>query len=151
MDDEQQRATAWLSCDLAELADELRLYEAPHSKDHKDSKDDPHFDVVIVGSGYGGAMALSELAGQGIDGRPLRIAMLERGKEYLAGAFPSRMGDLAGHVRFSRAGTGAVHGETPGLFDLRIGGGVHGVPAKGPGGGPLVNSGGIAGAPPGVP
>jgi len=141
MDDEQQRATAWLSCDLAELADELRLYEAPRSKD---SKDDPHFDVVIVGSGYGGAMALSELAGQGVDGRPLRIAMLERGKEYLAGAFPSRMGDLAGHVRFSRAGTGAVHGETPGLFDLRIGGDVNVVLANGLGGGSLINAGVMA-------
>lgn len=144
MDDEQQRATAWLSCDLAELAEEMRLYETPHCKDPKDSKDKPHFDVVIVGSGYGGAMALSELAGQGIDGMPLRIAMLERGKEYLAGAFPSRMGDLAGHVRFSRAGTGAVHGQTPGLFDLRIGGDVNVVLANGLGGGSLINAGVMA-------
>lgn len=138
MDDEQQRATAWLSCDLAELADELRLYEPTHSRA------EPDFDVVIVGSGYGGAMALSELAGHGINGRPLRIAMLERGKEYLAGAFPSRMADLAGHVRFSRAGTGAVHGETPGLFDLRIGGDVNVVLANGLGGGSLINAGVMA-------
>src|SRR5262245_18413476 len=61
-----------------------------------------HFDVVIVGSGYGGAMAAVELAGSTLMGssNAARVCLLERGNQYLAGMFPSRLAVLAGHVRF---------------------------------------------------
>ena len=135
----KRRATAWLSRDLAELASELRLGEGPPS-------DTPefHFDVLIVGSGYGASMAFYELAGRTSAGSPLRIAMLERGEEYLPGAFPSRMADLAGHVRFSTAGRDAVSGNLDGLFDLRIGSDVNVLQANGLGGGSLINAGVMA-------
>lgn len=138
MNQQEQAATAWLSADLAELASELRLDQPA------DPRSEPHFDVLIVGSGYGGAMALNELAGWGVEGKPLRIAMLERGQEYLPGSFPSAMADLAGHVRFSRTGDASVKGRTQGLFDLRLGGDVNVVLANGLGGGSLINAGVMA-------
>ena len=90
------RATTWLSHDLAVLAYELGLDRPTDrtlgvlpSHDARERKR-PDFDVIIVGSGYGGSMALHELAGYGRDNESLRIALLERGNEYLPGAFPSR-------------------------------------------------------------
>ncbi|SCK26627.1 Choline dehydrogenase [Variovorax sp. HW608] len=144
MKQQEQAATAWLSADLAELASDLRLDQPA------DPRSEPHFDVLIVGSGYGGAMALNELAGWGVEGRPLRIAMLERGLEYLPGSFPSAMADLAGHVRFSRTGHASVMGRTWGLFDLRLGSDVNVVLANGLGGGSLINAGVMAAPLPGV-
>ncbi|MBB3178362.1 GMC oxidoreductase [Variovorax sp. Sphag1AA] len=138
MNQQEQAATAWLSADLAELASDLRLDQPA------DPRSEPHFDVLIVGSGYGGAMALNELAGWGVDGRPLRIAMLERGHEYVPGSFPSTMADLAGHVRFSRSGDASVMGRTWGLFDMRLGADVNVVLANGLGGGSLINAGVMA-------
>ena len=62
----------------------------------------PAVDVLIVGSGYGGAAAAHALAGRrDAAGRTLDVVLLERGREYLPGAFPSRFADLAGHVRLA--------------------------------------------------
>jgi len=105
-------------------------------------------DVLIVGSGYGAAMALHGLVGRRRDGRPLRIVMLERGEAYGRGDFPDRFADLAGHIRFStdnpgtkqRAFTGRAHG----LFDLRVGDGLNVLLANGLGGGSLINAGVMA-------
>ena len=133
---EGRRATNWLAIDLAELAFELGIGR----KSDEDAADF-HFDVTIVGSGYGGAMVLNELAGYSENGQPLRIAMLERGSEYLPGAFPSRMSDLAGHVRFNTYGQSAVRGREAGLFDVRVGPDVGMLLASGLGGGSLINAG----------
>lgn len=132
----QARATQWLGRDLTELADALAQGSLPaDAAGH-------HFDIAIVGSGYGGAMALHELAGcTAADGRPLRIALFERGSEYLPGAFPTRMADLAGHVRYSTAGDPKVRGQADGLFDLRIGPDVGMLLGNGLGGGSLINAG----------
>lgn len=132
------RAATWLSIDLVTLVGELPGFAASDPEEF-------HFDVVIVGSGYGGAMALQALAGYGTAAdRPLRIAMLERGKEYLPGAFPSRMAELPGHVRFSVKGQPAVRGRETGLFDLRVGPDMGVVLANGLGGGSLINAGVLA-------
>lgn len=40
----------------------------------------PEYDAVVVGSGYGGGTAASRLARMG-----LKVAVLERGREYLPG------------------------------------------------------------------
>ena len=133
---EGRRATNWLAIDLAELAFELGIGR----KSDEDAADF-HFDVTIVGSGYGGAMVLNELAGYSENGQPLRIAMLERGSEYLPGAFPSRMSYLAGHVRFNTYGQSAVRGREAGLFDVRVGPDVGMLLASGLGGGSLINAG----------
>jgi choline dehydrogenase-like flavoprotein len=106
-------------------------------------------DLVIVGSGYGAAVAAREFAGgrvasgEGAEAsdRPLSICILERGNEYLPGAFPSRFADLAGHVRFSTPGRTAPRGRPLGLFDVRVGGDVNVLVANGVGGGSLINAG----------
>jgi len=103
------------------------------------------FDVLIVGSGYGGSMAAAELAGQQVmeDGRlrPLRVGVLERGKEYLPGEFPSHFSELPGHLRLGLQETGRVGGKHEGLFDVRLGDDVAALVANGLGGGSLINAG----------
>ncbi len=132
------RATAWLSHGLERLIDRIgrgatRVANAPYD-----------FDLVIVGSGYGGAVARSELAGRTIDGRPLRICLLERGREYLPGSFPSRFSELAGHVRFSGSEAVKPRGVREGLFDVRVGEDLCALLGNGLGGGSLINAGVMA-------
>ncbi|WP_457442690.1 alkaline phosphatase D family protein [Roseateles sp. P5_E4] len=105
--------------------------------------DKRRFDVLIIGSGYGGSMAAAELAGRssGTTGKPLRIGLLERGKEYLPGEFPSHFSELPGHMRMGQQQTGRVGGKHEGLFDLRLGEDVNALVANGLGGGSLINAG----------
>ncbi len=119
----------WLSKDL------LALYE--------EASNTRPFDVLIVGSGYGGSMAASELSGA-VDkttGGPLRIGLLERGKEYLPGMFPSSLSDLPQHVRVSAPNAQKPNGKRTGLFDIRLGPDVSALLANGLGGGSLINAG----------
>ncbi len=104
--------------------------------------DVPRVDVLIVGSGYGGAAAAHALAGRrDAQGRPLSVVVLERGREYLPGAFPSRFADLPGHVRMAMSGATEPTGRREGLFDLRLGPDVCVALANGLGGGSLINAG----------
>jgi cholesterol oxidase len=128
------RRTRSLSKGFVDLIVELR------------EKPDTVFDVIIVGSGYGGSVAAQQLAGlrkpDGTpDGAPLRIAVLERGSEYLPGMFPSAFADLPKHVRYARQSTGKVSGDMEGLYDLRLGDDVNALVANGLGGGSLINAG----------
>ena len=133
-----QRARDWLSHGLSHLFDE-------HDRDGQPASP-PHFDVVIVGSGYGGAVAAAMLAGCQVkleDGeqRRARIAVLERGDEYLPGDFPSSLSELPGHVRCSLPGQTEPWGRRWGLFDVRVSADVVTVLANGLGGGSLINAG----------
>lgn len=126
----------WLSRAAPEMAQDVAAHERQHP-------DDPfHCDVLIVGSGYGGAIAAARMAGRtlGPDGRPARIWMLERGIEHQPGRFPSRFAELPGFVRFSLQDGKPPRGNDQGLFDLRIGDDVHVVLGSGLGGGSLVNA-----------
>ena len=124
---ETERRSAWLSHGLERLV-------------HDKAAPDPHFDVVIVGSGYGGSVAAYELARIEASSRP-RVCVLERGSEYLRGSFPSRMADLAGHVRFAGPDNAVARGTLEGLFDVRLGPDVNVLLASGLGGGSLINAG----------
>ncbi len=99
-------------------------------------------DVLVVGSGYGGAAAAQALAGRRDEaGRRLEVVVLERGREYLPGAFPERFSDLPGHARLTRPDAKAPVGRREGLFDLRLGPDVCVALANGLGGGSLINAG----------
>ena len=131
------RATAWLSQGLESLYPQI-------AKLPDDASEQFHFDVLIVGSGYGGAIALSRLAGHAQGDRPLKLCMLERGQEHLPGSFPSRFADLAGHVRFSTQDSTRARGMRSGVIDVRVGPDVHAILGNGLGGGSLINAGVMA-------
>lgn len=101
-----------------------------------------HCEVLVVGSGYGGAVAAARLAGA----RPetgsagVRVYVLERGNEYLPGEFPATFAELPGHVRFSRQDGAPPRGRAWGLFDLRLGSDVNALVGNGLGGGSLINA-----------
>jgi len=84
------------------------------------------YDVVVIGSGYGGAVMAARLA----PGR--RLAVLERGREWPPADFPSSMIDVLGQFR------GAL---TPfGLFDYRLGQTMDVLVGSGLGGTSLINA-----------
>ncbi|MFG6448739.1 alpha/beta fold hydrolase [Roseateles sp. BYS180W] len=101
-----------------------------------------HADVLVVGSGYGGAAAAQQFAGlRTAQGEPLRVLVLERGREYLPGSFPRSLAELPGHVRFSTPGAQSPRGRRDALFDVRLGPDVCVAQASGLGGGSLINAG----------
>lgn len=92
------------------------------------------YDVVIAGSGYGGGVSAARLARAG-----LKVAVIERGREYLTGEFPSRFPDLRSAMQVT--GTRFRTGPADALFDVRLGEDMHVLVGCGLGGGSLVNAG----------
>lgn len=80
-------------------------------------------DYLIVGSGYGGAVAAMRLASDGKDGRPVRsVAVLERGREYGLGDFPYDVEDIPSHIRIVRNGIDVEeNGYADALFNIHVG------------------------------
>jgi cholesterol oxidase len=94
----------------------------------------PHYDAVVVGSGYGGGVAASRLARAG-----RRVAVLERGREFLTGEFPSRFPELRQQMQVT--GRRVRIGSPAGLYDVRVGEDMHVLVGCGLGGGSLINAG----------
>ena len=92
------------------------------------------FDVIVVGSGYGGGVTASRLARAG-----KRVCVLERGREFVTGEFPSRFPDMRNEMRVT--GRNMRIGAENGLYDVRLGDDMHVLVACGLGGGSLVNAG----------
>ncbi len=113
----------WLSKSAEDLADRIGA-EQP-----------PHYDAIVVGSGYGGAVAACRLAQAG-----LRVCLLERGEERLPGEFPNDFGHLPGHVRAERADRAGTLGSRDGMFDVRLYGGVSILVSNVLGGGSQINA-----------
>ncbi len=129
-------AASWLSEGAEVLAHELG----------QSFDDEFDCDVLIVGSGYGGAVAAARLAGSSVaDGaggrRDARVWVVERGREYLRGMFPSRFAELPGHIRFSQQDGKPARGYAEALFDVRLGDDAHVLLGNGLGGGSLINAG----------
>lgn len=98
------------------------------------------FDVVIIGSGYGGAVAASRLARARADGKPLNICVLERGREFQAGDFPKDFARLPAEVRFETTNSDKALGFSSGLFDFHLNDDVSILRGNGLGGGSLINA-----------
>lgn len=92
-------------------------------------------DILVVGSGYGAAMAALALLEPDAAGEQIQqqLWVFERGHEYVPDDFPKTMGDLPGY-----AGTDKVN--PGGLWDLRAGDNVVTLSGRGLGGTSLVNA-----------
>jgi cholesterol oxidase len=90
------------------------------------------YDVVVIGSGYGGGVAAARLSAA-VPGKAKRsVCVIERGRELRAGDFPSEPWQLAGEVRTA---------VTPkGLFEYVDAGDVETVVGNGLGGTSLINA-----------
>ncbi len=97
--------------------------------------------VLIVGSGYGGAVAayrLAEIAP--VAERDRSVLVLERGREYAPGEFPADFAALPGHLRVRRPDSASISGNEEALFDLHIGANVDVLVGSGLGGTSLINA-----------
>ncbi|MEM7366681.1 MAG: hypothetical protein AAF525_21910, partial [Pseudomonadota bacterium] len=121
---------------MSDLNTSLRWLASPLSELIRQQHDESTpFDVVIIGSGYGGSVAAHYLTER--FGDALRIVMLERGAEYLPGTFPADVTELPTHVRWS--GTESTGGM--GLFEFHSGPDINSITGNGLGGGSLINAG----------
>lgn len=98
-----------------------------------------HYDAVVVGSGYGGAIAASRLARMRFaDGRRLSVCLLERGEEIQPGEFPDNPASAAAQMQFDLP---AKHvGKHTALYDFRVNDDINAFVGCGLGGGSLVNA-----------
>jgi cholesterol oxidase len=97
------------------------------------------FDVLIIGSGYGGAVCAARLAERRRPG--VKIGLLERGREWVPGTFPDRLTSFNPLMPFSRRASWfreQLSANPLGLFGFH-GGDVQVVIGSGLGGSSLTN------------
>jgi cholesterol oxidase len=92
------------------------------------------YDAVVIGSGYGGGVAASRLARMG-----LRLAVLEQGRHWRPGDFPTTAKARRKTTRLT--GRAPKLGDPAGLYYLSVGRGLTVFGASGLGGGSLINAG----------
>lgn len=92
-----------------------------------------HYDVIVVGSGYGGGVAASRVARAG-----QQVCVIERGKEVLPGDYPDTAIKLAKQVQTDFPDKHV--GVTTALFDLRYNKDINVIIGCGLGGTSLINA-----------
>ena len=97
------------------------------------------YDVVVVGSGYGGAVTAAALAGATReDGNAVSLCVLERGEEILSGDFPQT--SFEGLRRLQLHWRGRRWGAATALYDVRVDDDIAVVQGSGLGGTSLINA-----------
>jgi cholesterol oxidase len=92
-----------------------------------------HYSVVIIGSGYGGAIAASRLARAG-----QRVCLLERGKEFQPGEYPNSEKEA---LKEMQTDVPQAHlGPRTGLYDFRFNDDINALVGCGLGGTSLINA-----------
>lgn len=92
-----------------------------------------HYTVVVIGSGYGGAIAASRLARAG-----QRVCLLERGKEFQPGEYPNT--EAKALTEMQTDAPKAHLGPRTGLYDFRFNEDINVVLGCGLGGTSLINA-----------
>lgn len=95
----------------------------------------PVYDVLVVGSGYGGGVLGSRTSRAG-----QKVCILERGQERWPGEYPNTFADLLTNAQVRSAAVAQL-GPKDAFFDFRLEQGVYVWVGCGLGGGSLVNSG----------
>jgi cholesterol oxidase len=97
------------------------------------------FDVLIVGSGYGASIMAARIAPRLRPG--CRLAVLERGREWIPGTFPDRLPDVLEQSRLTLMGSrkGQVNNPT-GLFNVQQYEEITVLSGNGLGGSSLINA-----------
>lgn len=102
----------------------------------------PSYDVVVIGSGYGGGVAASRMA----RGRQ-SVCVLERGKEKWPGEYPTKLDDAMKEIHVSgkfapgeTTGKWVEEGNPTGLYHLVVGEGQNAFVGCGLGGTSLLNA-----------
>jgi cholesterol oxidase len=92
-----------------------------------------HYDVIVVGSGYGGGIAASRLSRAG-----KQVCVLERGKEFLPGEFPDNPLEAGQEIQLN---TSAKHiGKATGLYNFHMNKDINVLVGCGLGGTSLINA-----------
>jgi len=92
-----------------------------------------HYEVVVIGSGYGGSIAASRMARAG-----RRVCLLERGREFLPGEFPDTRPEAAAEMHLD------IHGKRigarNGLYHFHVNRDINVLTGCGLGGTSLINA-----------
>lgn len=97
------------------------------------------YDVVVVGSGYGGSIAASRMArAVGPAGGRLSVCLLERGREIRPGDYPDNPFEAVADVQLDTA-AGRI-GSATALFDIHLHDDMHVLVGCGLGGTSLINA-----------
>jgi cholesterol oxidase len=93
----------------------------------------PHYEIAVIGSGYGGGIAASRLARAG-----RQVAVFERGREMQSGEYPNH---ATAFLREVQADVRGVHvGSPTALFDFRFNAEMNVIIGCGLGGTSLINA-----------
>lgn len=92
-----------------------------------------HYDVVVIGSGYGGGVAASRLARAG-----RAVCLLERGREFMPGEFPQTLPEATAQMQLDTP-TGKV-GAATGLYNFHVNKQISVLTGCGLGGTSLINA-----------
>jgi len=94
----------------------------------------PEYDVLVIGSGYGGAIAASRMARAG-----KKVCLLERGREIVPGEYPDTLLEAAEETQTRLAGN-KQFGPRTAMFDFRFNKDINVLIGCGLGGTSLINA-----------
>lgn len=92
----------------------------------------PFYDVLVIGSGYGGSIAASRLSRAG-----LKVGLLEKGKEFQPGQYPADVAEACEEMQVHAPDKAAV---SNGLYEFHVGPDISVFKGCGLGGTSLVNA-----------